>query len=373
MSNISKKKVKILVADDYKPLHKIIHLHFKEFVSEIDTAHDGADALEFIEKNGLDYDLLILDIMMPVVNGFEVCTKVREKYSLFELPILIVTAKKDVDDIVKGFDVGANDYLSKPFERSELLARSKTLIRLKRLTKANDVLSQAVNLKNQFIRMNIHDLKNPLTTISLNAEMLSNEQKYDEESVSLISSAATHMLRLVNEILEISKIDSGKYSLLRENFDIAELVELVVLNNVKKANIKDQNLQFRKNNEKILINADKDKVYQIIENLISNAIKYSPVGRNIFIHVKKNKMKFSNSFVRVEVIDEGPGFSDEDMKKVFSRFQKLSAKPTANEPSSGLGLSIAYELAKMHDAKLWIESEKGKGAKFVFEIITVKE
>lgn len=239
------------------------------------------------------------------------------------------------------------------------------------LAEANKKLEDMNQEKNEFLNLVSHDLKNPLNSIygfsNLLVEdinTLSREEISDFASNINISSMA--MLDLVNEILNSEMMDSGRYELNNELIDLNVLINSLISINKFQLRQKEIKIVF---NDKIVSHVfnDSNVIKQIISNLLSNAIKFSPEGKNITITVAHNK---SDSSTWVGIQDEGPGLTEEDRKKLFTKFARLSAKPTAGESSTGLGLSIVKKLADIIGAKVVCESEHGKGAKFILQIPT---
>ncbi|MDQ1265136.1 MAG: hypothetical protein QG635_286 [Bacteroidota bacterium] len=363
-------QVNILLVEDQHITRKLIKGHFDSDKYLFTDALNGYQALEAVESDA-KYDLVILDIMLPLINGYEVCRKIREKFSLFELPIIFLTAKNLIDEIVEGFDAGANDYLTKPFDQSELWARSNTLIRLKKLTEANETMRAALDMKNKIVQMAVHDLKNPITTILSLSKLLQDDIKEyggPSDILEVVVNSSESMLELVDEMLEASKIETGRISLKRESVDAYDLANMSIYNFNEKAALKGQTIELiNKLESKCGIYADLPLLRRALDNLISNAIKYSPFEKKIEIIIseiirdRKHKILF-------EITDEGPGLCDDDLSKMFGRFQKLTPRPTGGESSSGLGLSIAKDLVELHGGRIWAESVQGEGASFFIEL-----
>jgi signal transduction histidine kinase len=365
---------KVLVIDDQPGIVRLITRFLVQSGYDVDSAYSGYEAFDIIKKK-TEFDLIILDIMMPKMNGYEVCRKLRERYSLFELPILILTAKNMSDDIVEGFEAGANDYISKPFDSNELIARVKTLIRLKKLTQANSVLQEAIELKNRFHSMTIHDLKNPLTSILLLSNMIKSDMEQNSEhlkSMSYIIESAEMMLSLVESFLEATMIETGRIVLNREYTDFRNIITNVIRKNQQLAEKKNQPIDLEVvGNGPFRLFADPVRLEEIVDNLLSNAIKYSPLNKPVNLKLCSTIKCENQKLVRLEIKDHGPGFTTEDKKNMFGKFKKLTAKPTAGESSSGLGLCIAKQLTEMHDGKLWVESIEGQGSTFCLELVRV--
>lgn len=375
--NVSRQKSespRILVVDDDQHILKLINKFLSLENYTVNFAHNGQEAIRFIDRFP-DTELVILDMIMPDITGLNVCRIFREKYSLFELPIIFLTARNSSTDIVNAFEAGANDYLSKPFNRPELLARVKTLVKLKRLTKSNVVLQEAMDLKNQFLHMTIHDLRNPLNVVIGLTSMIKREANHDDETneyLDLILESSDLMLSLVNELLDAARIDSGKMVLKKTIENMSDLARLAYDKNLNSAEKKGQELVLELPPENdCFISCDLVRMKEIMDNLVSNAIKYSPLGKKIWLRVSKQNDNNLKKYVRFSIKDEGPGLSEEDKKKIFGRFQRLSAQPTGGESSSGLGLSIVKQLVELHDGRIWVDSEHGRGSEFIVELDAV--
>jgi signal transduction histidine kinase len=375
LSSVAEKKepeflYKILAVDDDAMILTLISRFFPSDYYKVIRAENGFEALSILETE-VDIDLVILDLMMPGMNGFEVTRKIRETHPLFELPIIILTARNTSDAIVEAFKSGANDYITKPFDRNELIARANTHIKLKRLTKANNILQEAVDIKNKFIQMTIHDLRNPLTVVIGLTNLMKMDTVRDSENyeyMNLIIESSELMLNMVNELLNTARLEGGKLNMKRESIDMNELIQKVIDKNRRHAYEKGQEIHFLPESfENCEISSDNIRVHEIADNILSNAIKYSPRGGNIFVSLKQYNQN-EGHYIRFEIKDEGPGMTDDDKLNLFGKFQRLSAIPTGGESSSGLGLSIVKQLLELLGGRIWVESEYGKGSNFIVEL-----
>jgi signal transduction histidine kinase len=366
----------VLVVEDQLIYSKLLLKYLSQLGFNGDTAPNGATALEMLDQEH-DFDLVILDLMLPDIDGFEVCRKLREKYSLFDLPILLLTAADDVNDKVIGFSAGANDFLSKPYDKNELIARAKTLVNLKKIAVKNFKLKEAIEKENMYHRMTIHDIKNPLTSIIALSSFMKDDlgDAFEHsETVDIICRSSEKILAMLTEFLEMSRLESGAVSLHLEEVDCNYIANIVNESNIPYAHQKQQNLIFNPGpKEFCYVKADPGRLQQILDNLVSNAVKYSPIGENINTSVVLVENTVPAPVIRIEVQDNGPGFSEQESKKLFQKFSKLSSIPTAGESSSGLGLSIAKELVEMHKGRIWAESQPGHGAKFIIELSALKK
>ncbi len=221
--------------------------------------------------------------------------------------------------------------------------------------------------KNEFLGIVAHDLKNPLSAIKGYAEEIEEycQEMSKEEIVELsglIRKASAKMSTLITNLLDVNQIESGNIRLNLANVDIFPIVENIAQDYAKRAKEKDINLHFSYEGDNFHAYVDVDAIGQILDNIISNAVKYSPLGKNVCIKLSANEGK-----IRCEVKDEGEGLSEDDQKKLFGKFNRLSTKPTGGEHSTGLGLFIVKKLAEAMNAEIWCESELGKGATFIVE------
>ena len=228
-----------------------------------------------------------------------------------------------------------------------------------------EIAHNANIMKTELLNIVAHDLKSPLITIKMMSKIILEEVERTSPIANYatdIFSTAQRMHNLVNEILESATIESGTLVLNKKPLDMSQLAELVVMDNRLSAQQKEQQLIFLPS-DGIIVNADEERLREAMDNLISNAIKYSDLQKGIWVITSRHR-----DAARFEVRDEGPGLSNDDKMKVFGKFQKLSAQPTGGEPSTGLGLSIVKQLIEMHGGNVWVESELGKGSSFILEL-----
>lgn len=232
---------------------------------------------------------------------------------------------------------------------------------------ANKKLDEANTFKTRMVSVVSHDLKNPLGTIRLLAQSLKPALHPDSpegaETLTTLLAETEHSTRLVEELLDMAALDMGEIALKREEMDITALTNVVVFLLAGQAERKRQSLKLIEPAECVLL-GDETRLRQVIENLISNAIKFSPHGAEIIIRLAITKQ----GMVRFSVQDFGPGLTDEDKSKLFGHFQKLSARPTGGEHSSGIGLAIVKQIVELHGGTITVESEVGKGSTFIVDL-----
>jgi signal transduction histidine kinase len=258
------------------------------------------------------------------------------------------------------------------------------------LYQRNFELAEINREKNEILGIVAHDLKNPVSNIRMLSKLLRNDATNlsvaeVQEFSGDIYTVAERMFELITTLLDVNAIEEGTIRFNFSVFEIASITENVVLNYRSRAQAKDITLHFEQNQSKegterypVVAYADKNATLQVLDNLFSNAIKYSPYNRNVWIRVLSDDYAVlhdttpqggllapSQDFIRIEIQDEGPGLTNEDKEKIFGKFTRLSAKPTAGEHSTGLGLSIVKKMVEGMNGKVWVESEFGKGATFI--------
>lgn len=365
----SSESAKILLVDDQEPFLKLFCRFFQKTDYSITTISDPDAAIKLVES-GEDFDLVVLDVMMPFISGYDICKIIRKKKNLFEMPVLFLTARRESEAIVQGFAVGGNDYVTKPFESTELIARTQTLVRLKKLYEANRILSTELLERNSFLQRNIHDLKNPLTSIMVLASMVQRDLIEDKENfknLDVIIHSSEMMTNLVNEILEVNTLKNKAVNLEFEVFDFNNIFEKIIDQNKPLAERKGQSILISKDlqNSKVMI--DGEKMIRAIDNIIGNAIKFSPTSKPIYTSLSNIEAN-SNKYIRLEIKDEGPGFTQEEKSNIFSKGIKYHAQATGGESSSGLGLLIAKELIELNNGRIWLDNNYNNGSKFIIEL-----
>jgi signal transduction histidine kinase/DNA-binding NarL/FixJ family response regulator len=252
--------------------------------------------------------------------------------------------------------------------QTEQAKKDAELERLKSIELADALkkVEEANAFKTELLGIAAHDLKNPLQVISGFSSLIEEAESLDEAKrhATLIQSSSARMLKLVRDLLETASLDSGKLELSKVPVNLAELLRAVAEHNRPNAEKKSQAIEL-KLEEGCVVELDEERMREVFENLVSNAVKYSPVGKRIQVRLVRS----SEEVVRIEVKDEGQGLTEADKEKLFGKFQRLSARPTGGESSTGLGLAIVKQLVELHGGKVWAESDgKGKGATFCVEL-----
>ncbi len=315
-------------------------------------------------------DLVLLDVMMPGIDGFETCRQLKRDYGDKCAPVIFITAKNESDDVVEGLGAGGVDYLPKPFKPKEVLARIRSHLQNQILSEQQKLLveqlSKANAAKNRFLGMAAHDLRNPLASIRGLAEFLREGAvgpltPDQAELIETIHGASQSMLEMVNELLDVATIESGELKLNLVSHNLGELVaKSVMLTNIEAAK-KKTHVVYEAPAAPVLLVIDSAKMKQVIDNLLSNAVKYSPPGSSVTAIVRANIGEGSCS---ISVRDQGPGIPDDERDKLFKDFSRLSIKPTGGEKSTGLGLAICRKIVEAHRGTIVAENLPTHGCEF---------
>lgn len=351
----------VLVVDDVQLNLQLLGGVLTEQHYEVLFATNGPAALERIAAR--PPDLLLLDMMMPGMDGLEVCRRLKADPSTMDIPVIFLTAAQSTDLPARALRAGAVDYVSKPFNVAELLARVRTHVTLKR---TRDELRRIIAQKNELMSVVAHDLKNPISAVRFSALMLRDEgvKPPDPRSalVDAIVESCENMLSFIQQRLEESARASRLEQLTIAQLDLLDAVSNVVQQNLPSAHAKQITLSLDFDERRAMaVMADFHALVQVLNNLLSNAIKFSPLGRPVRIVVEPVP---GEPRLRIAVRDQGPGLTESDREHLFEPYRRLSARPTANESSTGLGLSIARDLIEKMGGSIGCDSTPGEGATF---------
>lgn len=373
----------ILCIDDEPTILNSIEMELKQTVGHdylIEFAESGEEALDICEElleEKHELALVISDCMMPGMKGDEVLKRIHILSPGTRK--IMLTGQADLEMISSAIrHAKIYRYIAKPWQPDDfkLTVREalqsyhkdqKIIQHTEELQKNNQALIQLNQEKNEFLSIAAHDLKNPLSAIKGWAEMIAEDyEDMDKNEIigtaNLIVGSARRMFELVRNLLDVNAIESGNVNVSLEKINILPTVEKLYDSYKERAERKSivLHLHSEKNQYNALV--DENVVHQILDNLISNAIKYSSANKNVYLTINQHGNK-----VRCEIRDEGPGLSQADQEKLFGKFTRLTPKPTAAEHSTGLGLFIVKKLVTAMKGKVWCDSELGKGTTFVVE------
>ena len=385
------KNFTILIVDDNPKNLQVLGSTLKDEGYLVEFATNGAQAIEWLKERL--FDLILLDIMMPEMDGFEACSIIRQDSKFDDMPIIFLTAKTDKESILKGFDLGAQDYISKPFDSRELLARSKTQLELKdskeklksvnqwleekvnertkqlneaniKLTKAHEELLLLDKAKAEFLNIISHEIRTPLNGITTPVQLLKSEiDNHDhKELLNILDSSVIRLEKFSSTALLITGLLTKRHRLNKERISIEKLIE---------SSSKELEQDLKSKQITVIKEGIEDSDFVIgdlklldicLYNILDNAVKYSDHGGQIQILLQRGENELS-----CHVIDQGKGFPQDVLDHPFSFFEPGEQHIDQN---AGLGLALANLIMDAHEANIEISNNKQKGATV---ILTFKE
>ncbi len=313
-------------------------------------------------------DLILLDIMMPGMNGFEVCKLLKQNEKTKDIPIIFLTAKTEEDDISNAFDAGGVDYIIKPFKIKEILSRVKTHIDLRRaqlaLLNQNQELKELIAERDKFFSIIAHDLRGPFQGfLGLTEMFVEDFDSFDETEFKELSNSmntvARNLFRLLENLLTWSRSKRGLVDFKPEEINIRYIVENNILLLNERADTKNIDLVVDIDDE-INLTADENMLETIIRNLISNAIKFTNKGGKVTIGAKM----VSEKMIEISVKDTGIGMPPIVLNSLFKIDSVVKNEGTDGEASTGLGLLLCKEFIEKHNGRIEVESEEKVGSTF---------
>ncbi|MBP0028265.1 response regulator [Roseofilum sp. Guam] len=410
-------EIVILIVDDNPTNLKVLSDTLKDLGWEILVAVDGESAIEQVEY--AKPDLILLDVMMPGIDGFETCRRLKSSPSTQDIPIIFTTALGEIEDKMQGFALGAVDYITKPFRQEEVLARIKVHLKLRLLNQslvkknqqlyheieerrlaevalkkiteelesrvhsrtlelqiAKEEAEQANCAKSEFLARMSHELRTPLNAILGFAQILKKENITSEDRnqyLEVILHSGQQLLKLINDILELSRIEAGKSEIYEVNIDLYKFLKSIDKMLSLKARSKHLNLIFAPlDNVDQFLKTDEGKLRQILINLIDNSIKFTEQG---WIKVEVDQYcpdedpesEQENRCLMFKIQDTGIGISPDDLENLFDVFFQVNQSIKLNQ-GTGLGLPITREFIKLMGGDIWVSSALGEGTVFEFYI-----
>jgi two-component system sensor histidine kinase/response regulator len=373
-SQINRSDYKILIVDDVVSNVLLLKILLTNEKFQVCTASNGNMCIEMAKSE--HPDLILLDVMMPDLNGFDTAVILKKDPETQEIPIIFLTALNNPSDLVKGFQVGANDFLTKPFNKEELVMRVMHQIQLvaaKRIiVRQNEELKRTISNRDKMYSVIAHDLRSPMASIRMVLNLAVNVVSKDvvgEEIFGLLDKAnreseETH--DLLDNLLKWTKSQTGRLTVVYQDLDLDDIVPGVVDIFRMIAEMKKIDLKYIPAEEKLTVRADNDMIKTIIRNFLSNAVKFTPEGKAVEVFYKRE-----GDFARISVRDHGVGIEPERVSTIFRTGETTYG--TGGEEGSGLGLQLCQDFARKNGGDAQVESTLGEGSTFSFTIPLTKQ
>jgi len=354
----------VLVVDDEARNRKLARQLLEVEGYLVEEAENGAEALD--RAVDLRPDVVLLDVMMPVMNGLEACRQLKANEHTAEIPVVLVTALKDREDRLQGIEAGADDFLSKPVDRQELLLRVRNSVRARRLYdrlgESYRHLREVEKLRDDLTHMIAHDMRTPLTGIMLSLEMV--EMRYAESMLPrhrelLANSArqAAAVVRMIDSMIDVSRLESDCLPLELAECDLREVVEGALAGMA--ALVPDwARVEVSQPAEPVPVRCDGTVIGRVVGNLLGNALKYTQAGA----------IRVVVSGPRVEVVDSGPGVPEAHRQRIFEKFGRVGPEGSKMGHSTGLGLTFCKLAIEAHGGEIGVDSVVGQGSTFWFTL-----
>jgi len=357
----------ILVADDTPENLRLLVAVLSAEGHQVRAVTGGQHALAAAERD--PPDLVLLDINMPDMDGYEVCARLKQRPGLAEIPVVFLTAMNDVSNIVRAFDVGGVDYITKPFQLAELQARVRTHLALRRtqfqLRESLDKLQALEKLRDDMVHMLVHDMRSPLMAIMGHLAMVEDEAKakLGAESLGDLSAAArsaADISRMANDLIDVSRLEAQQVPIDWREHDIGAIIRDVADSFAGLDACRALELALP---ERLSVRCDGGLVRRVIENLLGNAIKHTPSSAAILVSAEVRP-----GGARVSVFDEGPGIPPEARERIFDKFAVASLRRDHRYHSAGLGLAFCKLAVLAHGGRIGVDPRLPRGSEFWFEL-----
>lgn len=364
-STINKSDFKILIVDDVISNVLLLKILLTNEKYQVCTANCGNMCIE--QARAEKPDLILLDVMMPDISGFDAATILKKDPETAEIPIIFLTALSNPSDLVRGFQMGASDFLTKPFNKEELVVRVFHQIKLVAATRIierqNRELRATISNRDKMYSVIAHDLRSPMASIRMVLNLVVSTmtpEAVGPELFELLDKAnkeSEECHDLLDNLLKWTKSQTGRLNVVLQDLDLNDIVPGVVEIFEMIALTKKIKLVYAGTDGPLLVRADNDMLKTVVRNFMSNAIKFSPEGSNVEI-----TMNEEGDYARISVHDHGVGIAPERIQNIFRKGETTYG--TGGEEGSGLGLQLCADFARKNGGDVEVESVLGEGSTF---------
>ena len=362
---INRSDYKILIVDDVVSNVLLLKILLTNEKFQVCTANNGTTCIEMARKE--HPDLILLDVMMPDMNGFDTATVLKKEEGTKDIPIIFLTALNTPQDLVHGFQVGASDFLTKPFNKEELVMRVTqqiSLVAAKRIIeKQNQELRATLTNRDKMYSVIAHDLRSPMASIRMVLNLVvasASPETVGPELYTLLDQAnreSEEVHDLLDNLLKWTKSQTGRLTVVKQDLDLNDIIPGVVEIFEAIAYTKRIKLDLKKTEAPLVVNADNDMLKTVVRNFLSNAIKFSPEDSSIEII-----MATEGDMAKVSVRDHGVGIAADRIENIFHKGETTYG--TGGEEGSGLGLQLCQDFARKNGGDCTVESVEGEGSTF---------
>lgn len=360
---------RICVVDDNKLAREVIVELLSTEKYQVSVATNGPEILEGIDA--LNPDIILMDVMMPGMDGYEVCQTIKQDEKWRHIPIILVTALNGREDMLQGLNAGADEFLTKPVNGSELRARVRTMLRIK---KQYDALQSIMQLREDLAHMLIHDMRTPLTVATLYNDFVfrrAQADSKDQQYATIVRNSLRDLNSFMDEILTVAKMEQGALKLDLSLVNIKQLVTQAVENNHEAAFLREFHLELEVPEENRLVCLDISLFKRVLDNLLSNAFKFAPEHSTVTLRLQYLETAVSShnpspAFC-LQVMDEGPGILAEDQERIFNKYEIVTMKKK-NGRQVGLGLAFCKMVVEAHGGHISAAANTPQGAIFSIEL-----
>ena len=362
-------QARVLIVDDELSALYTLEMLLDPEPYDITLANSPEEAFARVEEE--PPDVILLDVMMPGITGFDVCQRLKSDDRWRHIPIILVTALDSKEDLIQGLNSGADEFISKPVNGPEMRARVRSMMRIKQ---QYDEIQVEMQLREELANMIVHDMRTPISAIVLYVDLLtrlSDSPDRQQQMIPKIRSQTNRLNSMLTDMLLLAKMKAGKLVLDLTPIDVGVLVESTVQDQEAMAEAKQIKIITELPDEPQKVSLDGKLIQRTVDNLLSNAIKFSPDESTVTVHLAyANGGLPSNGDqpeLCIQVLDEGPGIPEEYRESIFNRYEVVKLQ-SVDVPQVGIGLAFCKMVIEAHNGRIWVEGNRPNGSVFTVEL-----